>query len=110
MQLLEKSVRDGVAMDQVEEIIANKITTLASRSEIRDVVDLYCLEQAGYRIEDHVAGALRKDAGATPATIAWLLSTLRVPERLPGDVPRDSIVAYVKDLEARLRKLAVPQT
>jgi hypothetical protein len=97
-------------MDPVEEIIANKITTLASRSEIRDVVDLYCLEQAGYRVEEHLDDALRKDAGATPATIAWLLSTLCVPERLPGDVPRAAILAYVKELEARLRKHAFPST
>jgi hypothetical protein len=95
-------------MDTVEEIIANKITTLASRSEVRDVVDLYCLEQAGYRVDDHIDDALRKDAGATPATIAWLLSTLRVPERLPGDIPRETVVAYVRDLEARLRKRAFP--
>jgi hypothetical protein len=109
-QLLSKADRDGVAMDSVEEIIANKITTLASRSEIRDVVDLYCLEQAGYRIEDHLDAALSKDAGATPATIAWLLSTLRVPDRLPGEVSRDAIVAYVKALEARLRARAFPAT
>jgi hypothetical protein len=107
-QLLPKAMREGLAMDSVEEIIANKITTLASRSEIRDIVDLYCLEQAGFRIDEHIDAALRKDAGATPATIAWLLSTLRVPERLPGDVPRDAIVAYVRELEARLRKLAFP--
>jgi len=110
VQLLDKPLRDGVAMDRVEEIIANKITTLASRSEIRDVVDLYCLEQAGYRIEDHLANALRKDAGATPATIAWLLSTLRVPERIPGDIPREALVAYVATLEARMRARAVPKT
>jgi hypothetical protein len=110
LQLLDKPVRDGVPMDRVEEIIANKITTLASRSEIRDVVDLYCLEQAGYRVEDHLDNALRKDAGATPATIAWLLSTLRVPDRVPGDVPRDVIAAYVKDLEGRLRKRARPSS
>lgn len=107
-QLRPKSIREGVAMDSVEEIIANKITTLASRSEIRDVVDLYCLEQAGYRIDDHFDDALRKDAGATPATIAWLLSTLRVPERLPGGIPREAIIAYVRELEARLRKRALP--
>lgn len=107
-QLLEKTVRDGIAMDAVEEIIANKITTLASRSEIRDVVDLYCLEQAGYRIEDHVDQALRKDAGATPATLAWLLSTLRVPDRVPGNIDRAVIVDYVKKLEARFRVLALP--
>jgi hypothetical protein len=107
-QLLSKTSKDGIATDTVEEIIANKITTLASRSEIRDVVDLYFLERAGYRIDDHLANALRKDAGATPATIAWLLSTLRIPEALPGGVPRDAIVEYVRELEARLRKLALP--
>lgn len=97
-------------MDSVEEIIANKITTLASRSEIRDIVDLYCLEQAGYRIEDHLENALRKDAGATPATIAWLLSTLRVPERIPGEIPREVLAAYIATLEARMRARAVPKT
>ena len=107
-QLWAKPVTDGVPMDPVEEIIANKITTLASRSEIRDVVDLFCLEQAGYRIDDYLDDALRKDAGATPSTIAWLLSTLRVPARLPGDIPRDVIVAYVRELETRLRKRAFP--
>ncbi|MEY4577123.1 MAG: hypothetical protein RL701_1826 [Pseudomonadota bacterium] len=107
-QLLAKLIREGVTMDSVEEIIANKITTIASRSEIRDVVDLYCLEQAGYCVDDHLDAALDKDAGATPATLAWLLSTLRVPERLPGDVPRDTIVAYVAELEARMRKRAFP--
>jgi hypothetical protein len=109
-QLRQKVLRDGVLMDPVEEIIANKITTLASRSEIRDVVDLYFLEQAGHRVEDHLDEALRKDAGATPATIAWLLSTLRVPERVPGDVSPEVIVAFVSDLEARLRKHAFPPT
>lgn len=43
-----------------------------------------------------------------PATVAWPLSTLRVPEQLPGDVPRNTIFAYVSDLEARVRKLALP--
>ena len=69
---------------------------------------LYCLEQAGYNIDDHFDDALRKDAGATPGTIAWLLSTLRIPERLPGDIPRDAIVAYIRELELRLRRRALP--
>lgn len=108
-QLFSKPIRDGIEMDSVEEIVANKITTLASRSEIRDIVDLFCLEQAGYHVDDHLDAALKKDAGATPATIAWLLSTLRVPERLPGDIPRDAILAYVRELESRLRGRAFPQ-
>ncbi|MDD9970670.1 MAG: nucleotidyl transferase AbiEii/AbiGii toxin family protein [Myxococcales bacterium] len=108
VQLYEKAQRDGVPTDSVEEIMANKITTLASRSEIRDIVDLYYLEKAGYRIEDSLDDALTKDGGATPATIAWLLSTLRVPGELPGDVSRDEIVSYVRELEVRFRAAARP--
>jgi hypothetical protein len=107
-QLRDKPARDGVPMDTVEEIIANKITTLASRSEIRDVVDLYYLERAGYRIEDYLEDALQKDAGATPATIAWLLSMLRVPQTVPGDASAQDIATYVNDLEARMRAVSRP--
>ena len=38
-------------MDAVEEIIANRVATLASRAQTRDVVDLYWHEQAGHHIE-----------------------------------------------------------
>ncbi|MDD9938223.1 MAG: nucleotidyl transferase AbiEii/AbiGii toxin family protein [Myxococcales bacterium] len=108
VQLHDKPPRDGVPMDTVEEIIANKITTLASRSEIRDVVDLYYLEQAGHRIEDHLEDARQKDAGATPATIAWVLSTLRVPETIPGEASSQEIAQYVQGLELRMRTASRP--
>ncbi len=56
-QLHEKVVRDGIPMDPVEEIVANKICALLGRAEVRDVVDLHRLELAGFRIEQFLADA-----------------------------------------------------
>lgn len=44
----EKDLTGGVRVDTLREMIANKLTTLLSRSELKDVVDLYFLEQAGH--------------------------------------------------------------
>ncbi len=102
-QLREKVVRDGIAMDPVEEIVANKIRALLGRAELRDVVDLYRLD-AGFRVEPFLTDAQRKDGGVTPAALAWVLSEVRLPDSLPGDVDPVAVRKFVRDLEA----LAVP--
>lgn len=105
-QLYPKVDRDGVPSDTVEEIVANKICALVGRSEIRDLLDLFALERAGFRAEDFVAEAARKDAGVTPATIAWILSTLTVPDELPDGFDAEGLHAFARDLEQRMRRLA----
>jgi hypothetical protein len=45
------------------EILANKLCTLLSRSELRDLVDMYALERAGFRVEHAPPLAEKKDAG-----------------------------------------------
>jgi len=107
-QIHPKVVRDGITMDPAEEITANKICALLGRAELRDVIDLYCLEAAGFRVERSLADAQRKDAGVTPAALAWTLSELVIPDRLPGDVDAERVREFVRDLEARLRRLSVP--
>jgi hypothetical protein len=109
-QLRPKVDRGGVRTDSVEEIVANKICALVGRSEVRDLVDLYCLERAGYRAEDFLVEAARKDAGVTPATVAWILSGLTVPGDLPADIERERLEAFARDLEARMRRLAIPDS
>jgi hypothetical protein len=109
-QLREKITRDGIRMDPVEEIVANKICALLGRAELRDVVDLYCLEAAGFPVEQFLADAQRKDGGVTPAALAWVLSELAIPDALPGDVDPGAVRAFVRDLETRMRRLAVPAT
>ena len=106
----DKQVFAGVRVDPIEEIVANKLTTIVSRAEERDLVDLYWLERAGYRAEDFLAAALRKDGSATPATIAWLLSETRIPDgaKLPGDLSAEVLREWVEDLVGRLARAAVP--
>ncbi len=107
-QLHAKEMRDGLAMDSAAEIVANKICTLLGRAEIRDLVDLYCLERAGFPVERFLEDARQKDAGVTPATLAWLLSEFPIPEDLPGQIDAAALRAYARDLETRMRRLALP--
>lgn len=105
-----KPTIDGVVVDPREEILANKLTALVGRMEERDLVDVYFLERAGLRVEDHLAAALAKDAGATPATLAWLLSEIQIPDeaKLPALVTPSELREYVAGLVKRLRLKAFP--
>lgn len=101
---------DGVPVERPEELLANKLTTIVGRGEERDLVDLYFLDRAGYRLEQGLDAALAKDGGCTPATLAWILSELTIPDglRLPGGVGADELRAFVADAIRRLRRAALP--
>ena len=109
-QLYPKVDREGVLMDSTEEIFVNKICALVGRSEVRDLVDVMCLEATGLRVEDYLPAARTKDGGVSPATLAWVLSQLRIPGTLPGAVTRDELSSYAASLEARMRHAARPPT
>lgn len=101
---------DGVRVDPPEEILANKLCTLLSRAEIRDLVDVYALERAGYRIDDALPAAMRKDGGLTPAQLAEVLSGWRLgaDAEPPGGIPVAELEAYRHELVQRLARLAFP--
>jgi hypothetical protein len=40
-------------------VLGHKICALVGRVEIRDLIDLYCLEQTGLRVEEFITGARR---------------------------------------------------
>lgn len=109
-QLSGKVEMDGVLVDALGEILANKLTTVVSRMEERDLVDLYTLELRGHHIEDHLAAALSKDGGCTPATLAWLLSEMKIPDdaKLPGNVDPKDLQRWISGLVPRLRRAAAP--
>jgi predicted nucleotidyltransferase component of viral defense system len=44
----DKPILHGIRVDPPEEIFANKLCALLSRAEIRDLVDVCALEEAGY--------------------------------------------------------------
>lgn len=68
------------------------------------------LERAGYPLESALAPSLAKDGGCTPATLAWLLSEVTVPDgiSLPAGGAPAELRAYVSSLIARLLALAAP--
>jgi len=106
----EKPVVSGIRVDPPEEILANKLCALLSRSEIRDLVDVRALEMAGYRVEDALPAATLKDTGLTPAQLSWVLSQIELGDDLipPGGVSTEELRRYLADLIARLARLAFP--
>lgn len=106
----EKPEIDDIVIDPPEEILANKLTAIVGRCEERDLVDVLFLERSGLRVEDALAGALDKDGGCTPATIAWLLSQMQIPDgaSLPAGVTAAELRDYIQELVPRLRRIAAP--
>jgi hypothetical protein len=105
-----KEHRDGILVDPADEILANKLTAIVGRAEERDLVDVYFLERAGLRVEDALAAAQEKDGGCTPATLAWLLSEVVIPDgtALPAAVPPGELRDWLAGLIKRLRRRALP--
>lgn len=106
-----KPVFDGIRVDDMKDICANKICAVIGRIEPRDYTDLFFLERAGYRVEDHIGLAFQKDGGVEAATLAELLKSARVHEIPPlMAVPLDlgDLNRFIADLSARLARLAFP--
>ena len=106
----EKQVIRGIRVDPPEEIMANKLCTLLSRSEVRDLVDVRALERAGYSLDDALTAAAAKDKGLTPAQLAWVLSQIEIGPDLvpPGNVSLKELRDYLADLIVRLTQKAFP--
>ena len=103
---------DGIRLDSPREIAANKICTLLSRAEIRDLVDLRALLELGCDLEAALRDAATKDRGADAATLGWILDQLAIgPDaRLPGEVDPLDLETFRGTLVKRLRALAAAQT
>lgn len=109
-QSREKMHFGTVAVDPPEEILANKLCTLLSRAELRDLVDVRALERAGYPVEASLDAAASKDAGLTPGQLAWVLSEIEIGEDAepPGGVSARELRRYLDDLVPRLTRLSYP--
>jgi predicted nucleotidyltransferase component of viral defense system len=103
-------VLEGIRMDGPGEILANKLCALLSRSELRDLVDVRALEEAGHRVEDALATAHAKDGGLTPSQLAWVLSQWRIGEdaRVPGGTSPEALRGWLAELCARLARMSWP--
>lgn len=101
----------GVRVDPAPEILANKLCSLLSRAEIRDLVDVLALERAGYDLVAGLELARRKDAGLTPAQLGWVLSEIEIADdaAIPGGYDVVEVRGYLADLRVRLARLAWPE-
>lgn len=103
-QLHPKTTIDGIVVDPIEEIFSNKLTTLVSRQELRDLIDVLELERRGLRVESFLHEALAKDGGCTPATLAYLLNEWEIPSnaKLPPGYTVDELRVFKSALAERL--------
>jgi hypothetical protein len=101
---------EGVVVESLADLRANKLTCILSRSEPRDLTDLFFLDQAGYPPERDIELAIRKDAGIDPGVLAWLLSdfpTEPLPTMLLPLSP-ERLRRFRDELAERLRRRATP--
>ncbi len=108
----EKLEREGIVLDPALEILANKLSALVGRAEERDLVDVLMLERAGFHVEDALPHAMAKDGGCTPATLAWLLSEIEIPDDavLAAEVEPTELRMFIAGLISRLLRAAAPST
>jgi hypothetical protein len=101
---------EGVVVESLADLRVNKLTCILSRSEPRDLADLFFLDRAGYPPEDDLDLAVRKDAGIDPGVLAWLLSDFPT-EPLPRmllPLSLEALGAFRDELAERLRRRAIP--
>jgi hypothetical protein len=100
---------EGIEIESLADLRANKLTCILSRSEPRDLVDLYFLDQAGYPPADDLVLAARKDAGIDPGVLAWLVDQFPLapmPVMLKPLAP-DQLRSFRDDLAEKLRQRAI---
>lgn len=79
----ERFVRDGVIVDSLDNIAANKVLAIFGRAAIKDFVDLYFLLQKGYDWRELFENARTKDSGLTPFYFAGMLRQIERHQSLP---------------------------
>ena len=111
----DRAVIEGVTIqvDNRHELLASKLATLLERSEVRDLVDVKALLEAGGDLPAALADAPRKDAGFSPLTRAWVLKGYdprHAAKALGWSAPdTEELVAFRQWLIDRLTAGAAPE-
>lgn len=99
-----------IRVDSVREIAAAKLCAVLGRAELRDLVDLKLLLDSGMQLDRVLEDAQQKDAGVDPATLAWLLGSLRIGADavVPGPITAEELDRFRGELTEQLRHRAFP--
>jgi len=101
----------NLLVDSIEDITANKICAALGRTEIKDVLDLYFLDLAGYTVPKYFELAQQKDAGLSLAVLAYALSQFElheIPSFMLKPVSLESLQSFQKNTIAWLIAKSAP--
>ena len=107
----DKNKFDIVNVDTLLEIGINKICTLLSRTEVKDLIDLYFLVKEGFDIKENIDKARLKDGGVEPAIISWLLSQFNIkklPDYMIKEVSIEELEKFISDLKILMAEISFP--
>jgi hypothetical protein len=104
----------AIDIDSMHEILVSKLTALLSRAELRDLVDVRALLEAGLDLAAALRDAPKKDGGFSALTLAWVLHTFNVGglARAIGwdEAQIAGLDAFRQQLIAQLTAAAKPQS
>jgi hypothetical protein len=109
---LQKNIIDGMQIDTLCEIGTNKICTLLGRSEVKDIIDLYFLNKNGFDIIAHIDAAMKKDGGLDPATLSYIISSIKIkelPDYLLETISLNDLNQFISQLKDDLAAMAFPE-
>lgn len=101
---------EGVLVESLADLRAAKLTCILSRSEPRDLVDLFFLDRAGFPPERDLPLALHKDAGIDPRVLGWLLGQFPIEPlpRMLAPLTGEELKEFRDVLRERIRTMSVP--
>jgi hypothetical protein len=111
----EQALIEGTAIsvDSKHELLASKLATLLERSEIRDLVDVKALVEAGGDLGAALRDAPKKDTGFSPLTLAWVLKSYSVGPAVQtlgwSATQKEELLAFRQWLIDRLTDGAAPE-
>lgn len=79
----EQTTVEGIVVDSIENIGANKVTAILGRTDAKDFVDLHFILETGFDFDYLLRLAKEKDTGLTEFYLAQALLQVRHLARLP---------------------------
>jgi hypothetical protein len=102
----------AIAVDSMHEILAAKLAALLGRTELRDLVDVMALLDAGTDLAAALRDAPKKDAGFSALTLGWVLHSFETAPlaRALGWTEEQAadVDAFRRQLIERLTQIARP--
>jgi len=109
----EKMSIGTIQVDTIREIVANKLSALLGRAELKDLIDLYYLEKSGRDLISAIPDAMEKDGGWEPATVSMILEsmdTTLTPDLLIFDLDQKDFEAFVDQFRVAVAELIFPKS